>query len=100
MGHQVLRDIAGDLQKSSFLTLMADETSNSSNHEQITLTLRHVTKELEVNEEFAGLYHTDSIDATTFTSIIQDVMIRLNLSFDKLRGQCYNGGSAKMEQVR
>ena len=46
MGHQVLRDIAGDLQKSSFLTLMADETSNSSNHEQVTLTLRHVTKEL------------------------------------------------------
>ena len=94
MGHQVLRDISGDLQKSSFLTVMADETTDSSNHEQVTLILRHVTKELEVHEEFVGLYHTDSITAATLTSVIRDVLIRLNLSVDKLRGQCYDGASA------
>ena len=94
MGHQVFRDISGDLQKSSFLTVMADETTDSSNHEQVTLILRHVTKELEVHEEFVGLYHTDSITAATLTSVIRDVLIRLNLSVDKLRGQCYDGASA------
>ena len=94
MGHQVLRDIAGDLQKSSFLTVMADETTDTSNHEQVTLVLRHVTKELEVHEEFVGLYHTASIDAVTLTTVIKDSLIRLNLPFDKLRGQCYDGASA------
>ena len=84
MGHQVLREIVDDLQKSSFLSVMADETTDSSNHEQVTLLLRHHTKELEVHEEFVGLYHTDSIDAVTITLVIKDVLIRLNLPFEKL----------------
>ena len=51
MGHQVLRDIAADLQASSFLTVMADETTDSLNHDQVTLIFRLVTKDLQVHEE-------------------------------------------------
>lgn len=40
---------------------MEDETTDSSNHKQVTLIFWHVSKELEVHEEFVGLYHTDSI---------------------------------------
>ena len=47
MGLQVLK--RSDLQSSSFLTVMADETTDSSNREQVTLILRRVTKELEVH---------------------------------------------------
>lgn len=65
MGHQVLRDIATDLQASSFLKVMADETTDSSNHEQVTLILCRVTEELQVHKELIGLYHTASINAET-----------------------------------
>ena len=42
MGNQVLREVAKDLQDSPFLTVMADETIDSSNREQVTLIVRRV----------------------------------------------------------
>ena len=94
LGLQILRDIASNLQRSPFLTIMADETTDKSNQEQVTLFLRWVADDLQVNEEFLGLYHVNSIDAATLTSVIQDLFIRLNLSFERLRGQCYDGASS------
>ena len=94
MGLQVLQDVCADLQSSPFLTVTADETTDSSNREQVTLIVRRVTQELEVHEEFVGLYHVDSIDAATLTTAITDVLIRMNLPFEKLRGQCYDAASA------
>ena len=35
-----------------------------------------------------------SIDAAMLVSVIKDVFLRMNISFDKLRGQCYDGASA------
>ena len=100
MGLQVLRDVSADLQGSPFLTVMADETTDSSNREQVTLILRRVTQELEVHEEFLGLYHVSSIDADMLTRAIKDVLIRMNLPFEKLRGQCYDGASAMSSSKR
>ena len=100
MGLQVLRAVSADLQGSPFLTVMADETTDSSNREQVTLILRRVTEDLQVHEEFLGLYHVASIDAATLTTAIKDVLIRLNLPFEKLRGQCYDGASAMSSSKR
>lgn len=97
---QVLRDVCTDLQNSPFLTVMADETTDSSNREQVTLILRRVNQELEVHGEFLGLYHVASIDAATLTTAIKDVLIRLNVPFEKLRGQCYDGASAMSSSKR
>lgn len=94
MGLQVLRDVSADLQGSPFLTVMADETTDSANREQVTLILRRVTQEFEVQEEFLGLYHVASIDAAMLTTAMKDVLIRMNLPFEKLHGQCYDGASA------
>ena len=79
---------------------MADETTDSSNREQVTLILRQVTKELEVHEEFLVLYHVASIDAAMLTTAIKDVLIRMNLPFNKLCGQCYDGASAMSSSKR
>ena len=94
MGLQMLRDITSNLQRSPFLTIMADETTDKSNQEQVTLFLRWVADDLQVHEEFLGLYKVECIDAATLTSVIRDLFVRLNLSFDRLRGQCYDGASS------
>ena len=73
---------------------MADETTDSLNREQVTLILRQVTQELEVHEEFIGQYHVASIDAAMLTTAIKDVLIWMNLSFEKFCGQCYDATSA------
>ena len=93
MGIQILRDIALNLQSSPFLSIMADETTDSSNREQVTLFIRWVSDDFQVHEEFLGLYHVASIDAATLTSVIHDIFMRLNLSIERLRGQCYDGAS-------
>ena len=58
-----------------------------------TLVIRHVTEELQVHEEFLGLYAVDSTDATTLVSVVKDAMVRMNLPMSNLRGQCYDGAS-------
>ncbi|XP_011408542.1 PREDICTED: uncharacterized protein LOC105315551, partial [Amphimedon queenslandica] len=93
MAQQVLRDITEDLQTSRFLTVMADETTDATNNEQVTLIIRWVTQELEVHEEFLG-YLVGKIDSNTLTAVIKDVLLRANLSIHKLRGQCYDGASS------
>ncbi len=94
MALEVLREITEELQSSPFLTIMADETTIATNKEQVTLVLRWVTEELEVHEEFLGLYLVEKIDSSTLTAVIKDVLIRANLSPQKLRGQCYDGASS------
>ena len=53
-----------------------------------------MTNDLEVHEEFLGLYTVSTIDAATLTSVNKDILLRTNISFEKLRGQCYDGASA------
>ena len=42
MSHACLREIATQLRSSSYLTLMANETTDSSNKEQLVIVFRHV----------------------------------------------------------
>ena len=99
MAMNVLRTITSSLQTSLFVTLMMDETTDISNKEQVTFTIRWVSENLEVNEEFVGLYGVPAIDAETLAAVAKDTFTRLNLSFSKLRGQCYDGASA-MKGIR
>ena len=99
MGKLVLQNISAKLQQSHYLTLMLDETTDVSNCEQTVVVLRRVTDDLQVFEEFLGLYHVPSIDSDTLTKVAKDVLCRLNLPISKLRGQCYDGASA-MRGVR
>lgn len=91
MAHHVLRDVADHLQKSPFLSIMIDETTDVSNQEQVTIVMRRVDEDLEVYEGFLGLYQVASISVDSLTAVIKDIMTRLNLSMIKLHGQCYDG---------
>ena len=74
MAIHVLREISVCLQKSPFITLMMDETTDVSNKEQLTIVLRWVTEDYEVNEEFIGMYHVPTIDAETLTKAAKDTL--------------------------
>ena len=93
MGIKLLRKKSLDLQSSPFLTIMVDETRDISNKEQATVVIRWI-KDFEVYEEFLGLCSLPSIDFNSIISMTKDVRVRINLSINKLRGQCYDGASA------
>ena len=51
------------------------------------------SSKLEAHEEFIGL-HQVATQATALLAVIHDVLLRLNVSITKLRGQCYDGASS------
>ena len=94
MALQVLREVASNIRQSPFISIMADETTDIANKEQVTIVIHWVTADFVVHEEFIGLYMVDSIDSKTIMATIMDVLTRLNLPLSKLRGQCYDGASS------
>ncbi|XP_041374139.1 zinc finger MYM-type protein 1-like [Gigantopelta aegis] len=61
----ILRQVAKNIRDDGFFTIMADETTDQSNREQVVIVLRHVDSDITVYEEFIGLYMVPSIDAQT-----------------------------------
>lgn len=57
------------------------------------ICFRCVGVDLEVHEEFIGLYQCADITADTIVAILKDTLLRLNLQLSRCRGQCYDSGS-------
>ncbi len=49
--------------------------------------------DLQVHEDFLGLHAVESTASDILVAVIKDVLIRMNLSVNKMRGQCYDGAS-------
>ena len=97
MDQRVLRDIVSDIRLSGF-TIMVNEATDISTREQIVFVLRRVDDRLDVHKDFVGLYSTASRTADSPVTIIQDVLLRLNLSIQRCRGQCYDGADVMKGQ--
>lgn len=89
----MLRKVLASIKKTEHFSIMVDETSDSSIHEQVSFCIRTVDDSLIINEDFIGLYETPNTESQTLFSILKDVFARLDLSMDNLRGQCYDGVS-------
>ena len=87
MALEIQRMIVKDIQSSEFFSIMADETADVSNAEQLATCFRWVTEDLEVNEEFIGLNALPSTDAGTIFNVLKDILLRCNLDINNLRGQ-------------
>ena len=57
----VLIDVAASLHSSPFNSIMADDTTDSSNREQGVICLRWVDNNLNAHKEFIGLQQVDTI---------------------------------------
>ena len=93
MALKVLHTIVSNIQVAPFFSIMVDETTNTANKEQLVVCVRWVDDSFESHEDFIGLHEIESTSAATIFHAIQDTMIRLNLSFTKVRGQCYEGAA-------
>ena len=72
MAQMVLRKITHKLHNASFYCIMADETTDASNREQVVIILRYVgDSDFSVHEEFIELYSVPSIDSDTLVSIVK-----------------------------
>ena len=93
MSLTILREISNNIQNSVYYTIMADEVTDSSNKEQFVVCLRWVDHDLVTHEEFVGLYAVDNITLETLVNSLKDVLLRMGLSVQNCRGQCYDGAN-------
>lgn len=68
----LLRDVISSIQATPFITLMADETTDCTNKEQVVIVLRWVDEDLVVHEDFIGMYEVESIETKVLVTILQD----------------------------
>ena len=91
MALKILREVVSSVHSTPFVTIMMDKTTDASNTEQVVICLRWVDGNLEAHEEFIGLYEVKS---SALFMVVWEVLARLNIAFNHLRGQCYDGVSA------
>ncbi|XP_010691899.3 uncharacterized protein LOC104905147 [Beta vulgaris subsp. vulgaris] len=76
-----------------FFTILADESADISDKEQLALCLRHVNKRGEVMERFLGVVHVANTTSLTLKEAIESLLMEHSLNFSRVRGQGYDGAS-------
>jgi hypothetical protein len=72
---------------------VADETTDMSRMQQLSICLRWIDDEFCVHEDYVGMHEVEKADAASLTAILLDVIVRLGLDVKNLRGQGYDGAS-------
>ena len=52
----MLRKVARNIQQAKFYSVMGDETTDTSNKEQLVLSMKRVDDDLQVHEDFIGIH--------------------------------------------
>ena len=86
---KLLREIAADICSSGCYSILADEATDVSNIQQLVICIRWATKDLVVEEDFIGLMPLDKANATNIAAAIKNVILRMGLSMEDAKAQCY-----------
>ena len=88
MAKHVLSEISSNIQQFKFYSLMADETTDAGNKEQLVIVYHWIDNEFAVHEDFVGLHELKKADSQTifqelttsmneiFTDCVANVMMR------------------------
>ena len=71
MALKLMRDVAANISSAKFYTIMADETTDVSNTEQLVIRIRWVDDDLNIHEDFIGLHPLAQADAGTIVKGIK-----------------------------
>lgn len=90
--HETTKLIMEELGDECFAVL-ADESSDAYQQEQLALCLRYVNKMGEPVERFLGLVKVEDTSSLALKEAIQSLLIKYQLPLSKIRGQGYDGAS-------
>ena len=94
-GDVILDKILSEVKNNTFFSILADEASDSSNKEQMSLVLRFVDGSFNIREEFVQYIHCDEgLSGKDLKSVLLKCLENLNLHIKDCRGQAYDGAGA------
>ena len=79
---------ANNVISSYVFSLIADETLDICNQEQVSICIRYCTNTLQSDKIFLGFYETCKADSSTLFCLIKDELMRLGLD---IFGFCSQG---------
>ena len=92
VGNHIFNNIIEEVKASKFFTLIADEVTDASNHEQLSICLRYVHA-TTVKEVFVGYKSVERITGKSLADTILKWLDTAGLPLSDMRGQCYDGSS-------
>ncbi|XP_040580364.1 zinc finger MYM-type protein 1-like [Lepeophtheirus salmonis] len=90
---EIVRTLVAQIAKDGPFGVMVDGTYDITGVEQEAICFHHVDENLDVHEEFVGLYELPSTSGEMISKMILDVITRLSLLTDNLRAQTYDGAA-------
>jgi hypothetical protein len=78
---------------SEYFAILADESSDVYQKEQLALCLQYVDKKGNVVERFIGVVHVENTTSLILKNAIQSLLMDHSLSLSMVHGQGYDGAS-------
>ena len=100
--HQIRQKILDKVKRATWYTVIADEVTDISNKEQLSLVLRYVDPDTnQVQEDLISFFECDEgITGRCLAKKITDSLESFGLDLGKLRGQSYDGAGNMAGRVR
>ena len=96
MGENVLSKITEDVKAAHFFSVMMDETTDVSGNEQVSIMVRFVDNQENIQEHLIGFSAVERANAETLFKLLKDTLISHDLNLSNIIGQCYDGASTMM----
>ena len=93
VGDHIRELILSDIKQARFFSLLADEVTDISNQEQVSVAVRYVDKQSEVREVFVDLVSVERITGQALANALIDRLTSWGLQLENLRGQAYDGAT-------
>ena len=91
-GNHILQQLINEIKEAQFFSVLADETQDNSNKEQMPIVLRFVDKNSTIRGKFVEFVHCkDGISGESIAGYITETLERYSLEMKNCRGQGYDG---------
>jgi len=92
MGDAIQKQILSDIFQCKYFSILADETTDVSQTEQLSLSVRFI-KDAKVHKEFLCFVAVSSTTGKDLASTILTQLSQLGLNLEHMRGQGHDGAS-------
>ena len=92
MGQTILRSLLSRIRSTLWFSIIADEATDISQNEQMSLSSRWVEDDYTICEECIGLVQLPDTKAQTIFILIKD-LIRCSFPMPQCRGQAFDGAA-------
>ena len=99
MGDAIQKQILSDISQRKYFSILADETTDVSQTEQLSLSVRFI-KDTKVHEEFLCFFQLLQQQAKILYLRFSPNCLNLGLNLEHMRGQGYDDASNMSEKYR